>query len=98
MYMDKDVLLKEIAARARRHLGPEHKLVLFGSWARGAARERSDVDIGILGPTSLPHATYVSIRDDVDAIPTLRHIDIVDLMAVGERFRARAIAEGIVLS
>jgi uncharacterized protein len=93
--MEKDVVLREVAKHIRAKVGQEYKLVLFGSWARGDAHERSDIDIGILGPEKLSTDVYYAIRSSVDTIPTLRTIDIVDLMSVSERFRAKAISEGI---
>lgn len=95
--MKRDEILKEVAVRVRRYLGSEYKLILFGSWARGDAREESDIDIGILGPDKVPWETYVRVSNDIEAIPTLRQIDIVDLHAVSERFRIQAIRDGITI-
>ena len=95
--MDKQDIIKEVTSIVHRELGSEYKVVLFGSQARGDAQERSDIDIGIRGPDKVPWATYLRIRDAVENIGTLRQIDVVDLNAVSDRFRNRAMREAIAL-
>lgn len=96
--MEKEAIIEEVAKRIRVHLGAEYSIVLFGSEARGTARERSDIDIGILGPETVPWHIYSAITDDIEEIPTLRKIDVVDLRAVQATFREKAQREGVVLS
>ena len=67
-------------------------VVLFGSRAEGTAQPRSDFDIGIIGPQTLPLKTFYKIEDMLDNIDTLYTLDWVDLNSVGEEFRAEALS------
>lgn len=48
-------------------------LSLFGSFAKGTATERSDIDFIVYGCDDI-----IQLLDEIDAIPTLRKIDIFD--------------------
>lgn len=48
-----EVLVKEIVGRILRVTQPE-KIILFGSYARGEATEKSDIDIFIIQDSDLP--------------------------------------------
>jgi predicted nucleotidyltransferase len=86
--MEKDEIIKEAVGVIRRYLPPEEfKVLLFGSWARGDAEERSDVDIGILGLRAVDDMLMLRIKGEIRAIPTLRRIDVVDLNQTDENFR-----------
>jgi predicted nucleotidyltransferase len=72
----------------RRHLpDPAYRIFLFGSRATGSAAERSDIDIGIEGPTPVPHPALAAIHDELEEAPTLFTIDVVDFRRVPEKFR-----------
>lgn len=51
-----------------------HKIILFGSRARGDERERSDIDIAVYG---LHPEQYAAFRSDIDELPTLLQFDII---------------------
>jgi len=74
-----------------------YRVVLFGSRACGAARERSDFDIGILGPQKLALRAFYRIYDLLDEIDTLYSIDLVDMSDVSESFRSEALLKTEVL-
>jgi len=67
-----------------------HKVYLFGSRAMGAARERSDFDIGVSGTHALPLPVFFDIEDQLEALPTLYKIDWMDFNRASEHFRKRA--------
>ena len=67
-------------------------MFLFGSWAAGRARERSDIDIGIEGPAPLDPAAMGEIRDACEALPTLYTVEVVDFTQVSPLFREEATA------
>ncbi len=92
--MTTDAIIREVAKIIRARLGGEYRIVLFGSQARGDARDTSDIDIGILGEHEVPWDTYLAIRRDVESVRTLRHIDVVDLRSVRDAFREQALQEG----
>lgn len=71
-----------------RHLDLDrYQLSIFGSEAQGTARPGSDVDIGLLGPDPVPPHVVQRIRDDLEALRTLRLFDVVDLRRADARFR-----------
>ena len=87
---------RHVAAIVRRVTGdPAYRAVLFGSWASGEARERSDIDIGILGPKPVDPGTMLEIRDACEALPTLYTLELVDLARVPEAFRREAMARSM---
>jgi hypothetical protein len=46
------------------------------------------------GDKAIPWGTFVQIRQEIDAIPTLRKIDIVDLNRVEKKFKNEALKSG----
>ena len=68
-----------------------YSVVLFGSRARGAARDRSDFDFGIYGDSPVPLKTYYKISDFLEQLPTLYRIDWVDLNRATEALRNNAL-------
>jgi predicted nucleotidyltransferase len=86
--MDKQDIIKEVVSIIRRYFPRgEFKIMLFGSWARGNAQVTSDIDIGLLGPEAIDDMLLLQIQEDVENIPTLRRIDVVDLNKTDEEFR-----------
>ena len=49
--------IRKVCARMEADLRG-YRVVLFGSRTAGAARERSDFDVGVWGDTPLPLATF----------------------------------------
>jgi len=74
----------------RKYLGPEYRVFLFGSRAKGTARPGSDYDIGVEGPAPIPAATKFDIEDDLEKLPTLATIEVVDFSRVSERLARSA--------
>lgn len=87
----------EVARVVNALLPPTHRAVLFGSRATERARERSDWDIGIVGPGPVDGAVLERIREALDALPTLQTFDVVDLATVAPEMRERALREGMTL-
>lgn len=78
---------RRVAGEVRRVTGnPEYRVLLFGSWATGRAGERSNIDLGILGPTGVDPVAMAEIREACEALPTLHTVDVVAL-ATSERIR-----------
>ncbi len=50
------------------------KVILFGSRAKGTARERSDIDIAVSGVKN-----YNLLLEEIELLPTLYTVDVVDL-------------------
>ncbi len=82
----------------RRHLPSRaYEAFLFGSRARGNAAERSDWDIGILGPAPVRGAVIQQILGELEELPTLHRFEVVDLQTVPEDFRRRALEHRVLL-
>lgn len=82
-------LLREVSQILRRHLpDPGYRILLFGSWATLDSTPTSDVDVGILGSEPVDEVVLARIKEEIDRIPTLRKIEVVDLQTVDDRFRA----------
>lgn len=86
-------IIKAVGDITKEELPAEYRTVLFGSWAQENARPTSDIDIGIVGDRPVPHELMVRIRAQVESIPTLRKVDVVDLQTVDPRFREVAIKQ-----
>ena len=69
-----DRILRELFSFAQTH--SITKIILFGSRARGTNTERSDIDIAVSGVVS--HDIY-ELQEELENIPTLYKIDLVDL-------------------
>lgn len=83
-------MLRDLFHAARERL-VGHRVVLFGSRARGDAKPLSDFDIGVIGETPLPLEDYYVLEDQLENLPTLYRIDWVDLAQVSEKFRQEAL-------
>lgn len=71
-------------------------IILFGSQATGTASNTADIDIGIEAK-QMTAVQWQRILEQVEQIPTLRSIDIVNLDKVSKNFREIALKEGKVL-
>lgn len=85
--MDKDLAIKESVKIIRKYLPVGYKVILFGSWARGNALDASDIDIGVMGEKEIPRELMRKILEEIGALPTLRSIDILDLMSTEENYK-----------
>lgn len=60
---------------------------VFGSRATGGGSDRSDIDIGIEGPERIPGHVMQSIKEEVEELPYLYQIDIVDFSTLPDSFK-----------
>ncbi len=95
--MDNDAIIARLVKITGEYLGSDCKILLFGSWAKGNALDTSDIDIGILGEKKVPFGIMVKIFNKVEKIPTLRSIDIIDLMAKDEEYKKNVLKYAKVL-
>jgi len=81
-----------VVAIIRRHMptGIRYKVFLFGSRATGRETARSDHDVGIEAEGNIPFGVLADIRLEVDELPTLRKVDVVDFARVSVAFKAVA--------
>ena len=83
-----DILKSEIARIAGKHLDTgKYRVFFFGSRVRGNSTPRSDIDIGIEGREELPLRVKGEIEEEIEALPVLYEMDVVDFTAASEKFR-----------
>ncbi|MEK7541952.1 MAG: nucleotidyltransferase domain-containing protein [Patescibacteria group bacterium] len=85
-------LKREILAILGRHLDlARYRVFFFGSRViPGKGTERSDIDIGIEGPP-IPTSVWFDILKELEEVPTLYTIQLVDFNTVAARFKEVAL-------
>ncbi len=79
---------KEIKEIVGKHLDlTSYRLFFFGSRVLGKGTERSDIDIGIEGLSEVPYEKMAAIREEIENLPTLYKIEVVDFKMTSEDFR-----------
>ena len=92
-------ILTRIVQVIRRYLSDEsHRILLFGSWATLEAAPTSDIDIAIAGATAVDPTVMSEIIEEIDTLPTLRKIQIIDVQHVHDRFRDHILSQGQILT
>lgn len=85
-------LKKEILKIAGKHLDlKKYKVFFFGSRVSGGGDERSDIDVGIEGETPLPSTALSDIQEEIEELPILYKIDVIDFAEADEKFRKVAL-------
>lgn len=57
----------------------DYQVFYFGSRVTGYGDERSDIDVGIKGSQTINMVTMLKIKEEVENLPILYKIDIVDV-------------------
>lgn len=70
--MSIEEILEQVVIKCKKHEVSE--VIIFGSWTKGTASERSDIDIAVTNVKDIEE-----LREDIESIPTLRSFDIVDI-------------------
>ncbi|MDP3725475.1 MAG: nucleotidyltransferase domain-containing protein [Nanoarchaeota archaeon] len=82
----------EIVKIVHKHLNTEtYRIFFFGSRVSGGGNERSDIDVGVEGPAQVPSREWLAIQEEIENLPTLYKIEIVDFKRVGKEFREVAL-------
>ena len=93
-YYPVEKLKGELLKIIGRHLElSQYRVFFFGSRVVGGGSDRSDIDVGIEGDAPIPAAALIEIEEDVERLPTLYKIDIVDFSSVSEKFRSVALKQ-----
>ncbi len=90
-----DLLLKELKEELLRVLSKhldlsKYRVFFFGSRVQGRAGRGSDVDVGIEGPPIDPFK-WTQIEEEIENLPTLYRIDLVDFNKASEEFKREAL-------
>ncbi len=75
---------------------PDAKIYLFGSYARGKARQGSDIDIAIDVGKRLDLHEGQFLCNLLDALPTVQNIDLIDMHRIAQDMGDHILKEGIV--
>ena len=70
--MKADEVINQVAELCRKYKAKE--VILYGSRAKGAARERSDIDIAVSGAEK-----FDILVEKVEELPTLYSVDLVNM-------------------
>ena len=87
----KNVTEEEFKSRMRLVLGKyldltKFKVFVFGSRVTERGDERSDIDVGIEGDGLVPEADMQKIKEEVEEMPLLYKVDVVDFRRVADDF------------
>jgi predicted nucleotidyltransferase len=80
-------LIRKVSHIIRKYVSKETQVFLFGSRADGTAWERSDFDFGILDDKPISIVELSKIKQEVEMLPTLFKIDIVDFYSVSDEMK-----------
>ncbi len=87
-YYPVEKLKKELKDIAAKYLDlKKYHLFFFGSRVTGKGSERSDIDVGIEGTKPVPIAALSSIKEEIENLPILYKIEIVDFANVSSDFK-----------
>ena len=75
---------------------PDVKIYLFGSYARGTAKQGSDIDIAIDAGKRLNLHEHQFLFNLLDALPTPQKIDLVDMYKISDDMRESILQKGII--
>lgn len=85
-------LKKEILAIMGKYLDlNQYKIFFFGSRVDGKGNENSDIDIGIEGQAAISSRIISNIKEDIENLPFLYKVEIVDFKSVSPDFRKVAL-------
>lgn len=88
--------LDQVRTIATRALAPYPvDLYLFGSRARGDAKEASDIDLALDPKGELPLGVLAHLDEQFEESTVPVRVDVVDLRSAGEPLRTKALREGI---
>ena len=84
---------RDIASRVLAGTGA--KAILFGSRARGDARQWSDIDLAVEFADGAPIGVLSELREAFDQSNILLNVDVVDLSEVSPAIRDAVKREGV---
>jgi len=84
----KDKLDSELKKIVGKYLNlGEYELFYFGSRVANKGDGRSDIDVGIKGAQKVDSNVLSKIKEEINWLPTLYSVDIVDFTDTSEEFR-----------
>ena len=91
-YISQEKLQRQIK-QVFSHYLPQggYRLFFFGSRVKGVNSPRSDIDLGIKGQQELSPEIKLEIEEELQNLPILYKIDLVDFTNVSEGFKEKAL-------
>lgn len=83
-------LRRRLSALATEYRREGVDLFLFGSFARGDNRANSDLDLGVEWRGTPSRKIFRRLSSDIENLPSIRKIDLVDMSEAGESLRRAA--------
>ncbi len=80
-------LVRHLQALAQKYRREGVVLFIFGSFARGDPYPTSDLDLGVEWRGERDPQTFLRLYREVQELPTIRPIDLVDFAQVDADFR-----------
>jgi len=71
----------------------QYRLFFFGSRVTNNGDDHSDIDVGVEGPVPVPDATLSDIKDELENLPTVYKVDLVDFASISGDFRKVALTK-----
>jgi predicted nucleotidyltransferase len=71
--------------------GVSYDAFVFGSQANRSSLVRSDIDVGIISQSTIQAWQLSNILADIEKLPMLYKIDLVDFKEVDDKFRSVAL-------
>ncbi|MBI5621091.1 nucleotidyltransferase domain-containing protein [Candidatus Gottesmanbacteria bacterium] len=69
-----------------------YKAFIFGSRTHSMHRKYADIDVGLMGPVTVPTATLLRIQEDLHNADIPYLTDVVDFSSVSQDFREKALS------
>jgi len=87
-HYSEEKLKKEVLDVIGRYIDlRKYRVFFFGSRVSGKADKRSDIDLGIEGSDPIPSVAMFDIQEEIENIPTLYKIEVVDFSEVSKKFK-----------
>lgn len=86
-----DRLWRALESIAFKYKDEGLKLFIFGSFAQLKNKSTSDLDIGVCWVSKRDPLLFNQLYLDIQELPTIRKIDLVDMSQVDESFRQEAL-------
>lgn len=91
-HVSQEKLQKSIKGVFDKHLKTNgYRIFFFGSRVKGDNSPRSDIDLGVEAEDRLSAKTKLMIEEELQNLPTLYKIDLVDFGNVSEDFKKSAL-------
>jgi predicted nucleotidyltransferase len=90
-------LMKKLYSLARKYDKKGAQVFIFGSFASSTDRKTSDLDLGVTWSKKRSARIFSEIYQDIQKLPTIRKIDLVDMELVDEVFKIKAMKRAVFL-